>query len=92
MIRRITIELEQDKGADELEPILNAIAAKLSRCWATTTMGPVEDQSGRHVANAKVELVAITLQMALESAQPVDADDAAEALEDFNYVGSRHHY
>ncbi|HEV2080571.1 MAG TPA: hypothetical protein VGR19_11835 [Allosphingosinicella sp.] len=66
MIRRITIELEQDKGSDELEPILSAVTAKLSSCWADTTMGPIHDGDGRHVANVKVELIPVSLQIALE--------------------------
>ena len=65
-VRRITIDLEAGTPTDRADPIIAAIVEKLERCWSVTTAGPIFDASGAHIANAKVEMLPLNLQLASE--------------------------
>lgn len=63
-IKRITLDVEHDVSSEDANDILSSVFEKLSRCWATITEGPIYREDGRHVANARVEVVPIHKQLA----------------------------
>ncbi|QJR01769.1 hypothetical protein HH800_05895 [Sphingobium yanoikuyae] len=75
-MKRITLEVEGDVGPDDAREILDAVFAKLGRCWSERTEGPIYRGDGKHVGNARVQLLPFSLQMAREvkaSSDPVEA-------------------
>ncbi len=65
-VLRITIDVDATLPAEEIDGIVVSVGEKLSRCWADTTTGPIHDADGKHVANAKVEQIPLSLQIAAE--------------------------
>lgn len=84
-IKRITLDVEGDVSADDARDILDAVFAKLGSCWSENTEGPIHDDNGKHVANARVQVVPFDLQMAREvkaSGDLVEAVKWAAAMHD----------
>lgn len=63
-ILRLTIEFEAGCTPEAAKDITAAVLAKIERCWADTSSGPVHDNDGRHVANALLEKLPIGMQLA----------------------------
>lgn len=65
-VNRITIDIDAGLPAGEIDGVIAAVVRKIGTCWADTTSGPIHDDGGRHVANARVEKLPVGLQLALE--------------------------
>lgn len=70
-VKRITLDIEGDVTAEDARDILDAVFAKLGRCWSERTDGPIHRSDGKHVANARVQLLPFDLQMACHASSDV---------------------